>query len=366
MAVKPIVIETFLELAASHPVLDVRSPSEFNHAHIPGAYSLPLFADEERKVVGTAYKQQSREQAIKIGLDYFGPKMRPMVEEVEKLLQAHHVQQTKSNPIINSNDVPQTILVHCWRGGMRSGGVAWLLDLYGFRVYTLIGGYKSYRHHILEQFEAPVDLKIIGGYTGTGKTEILQKLERLGEPIIDLEALAMHKGSAFGHLGQPEQPSQEMFENMLGMKLRQWHLTKETSGKAIWAEDESLRIGNLLIPQPFYKQMRSSPCYFLDVPFEERLDFIVKDYGKADRDKLIGAILRIQKRLGGLETKTAINSLIENDIRSSFAILLKYYDKWYLKGLDSREPGTPVIALKGSAVDHVRNAQLLLKQLKQN
>src|SRR6476619_2099461 len=145
MAVERISIEQFLALASENPVLDVRSPGEYKHAHIPGAYSLPLFTDEERKVVGTAYKQKSREEAIKIGLDYFGSKMRPMVEEAEKLT------ANKRN----------TVLIYCWRGGMRSAGVAWLMDLYGFKVYTLAGGYKAFRNYVLQSFEHPYEFKIV-------------------------------------------------------------------------------------------------------------------------------------------------------------------------------------------------------------
>ncbi|ULQ55722.1 tRNA 2-selenouridine(34) synthase MnmH [Flavihumibacter rivuli] len=358
MAVKPLELQKFMELAEVYPVLDVRSPGEFSHARIPGAYSLPLFSDEERKVVGTAYKQQSREHAIKIGLDYFGVKMRKMVEEVERLLKDWKKQGRPGAE-------HQTVLVHCWRGGMRSAGVAWLLDLYGFKVYTLIGGYKAYRRSVLDAFEMEWPIHIIGGYTGAGKTDILQKLERLGEPVIDLEGLAHHKGSAFGHLGLSSQPSQEMFENCLAGALRNVLKSEQekTPGKVrpIWMEDESLRIGHLFIPQPLYKQMRKAQCYFIDIPFEARLQHIVKDYGVADRENLIQATLRIQKRLGGLETKQAINCLIENDIEGAFTILLKYYDKWYGKSIHTREPGAPPIRmLNSTAVDEARNAQLLL------
>ncbi|HNU15993.1 MAG TPA: rhodanese-like domain-containing protein, partial [Chitinophagaceae bacterium] len=131
MGAEKINIEQFLELAKDYPVLDVRSPGEYNHAHIPGACSLPLFSDEERKVVGTTYKQQSREAAIKIGLDYFGPKMRKMVEEVESIIKSRE-------PGTMTKD-SRLVLVHCWRGGMRSGAVSWLLDMYGFKVFTLTG-----------------------------------------------------------------------------------------------------------------------------------------------------------------------------------------------------------------------------------
>ena len=190
MAVQRIHIDEFLKLAETHPVFDVRSPGEYNHAHIPGAKSLPLFTDEERKEVGTAYKQISREQAIKIGLDYFGPKMRKMVEEVEAVSQL----VTRDSKLI---------LIYCWRGGMRSGAVSWLLDTYGFKVCTLIGGYKKFRNYVLDTFKKPYHFNIIGGFTGSGKTELLKTLKERGEKVIDLEAIANHKGSAFGAIGLP-------------------------------------------------------------------------------------------------------------------------------------------------------------------
>ena len=186
-------IDEFITLSDKFPVLDVRSPGEYNHAHIPGAYSLPLFTDEERKVTGTIYKQQGREAAIKTGLRYFGPKMVAMVEAAEEITKQH-----------TSADAPQTVLVHCWRGGMRSAGVAWLLDLYGFKVYTLSGGYKSFRNWVLQQFQKKYPFKILGGYTGSGKTIMLKELKKNGEKVIDLEGIAQHNGSAFGRFGRTQ------------------------------------------------------------------------------------------------------------------------------------------------------------------
>ena len=314
MAVEKINIESFLKFADQYPVIDVRSPGEFNHAQIPGAYSLPLFTDEERKIVGTNYKQQSREAAIKIGLDFFGVKMKKMVEEAESLNR-------------------KTVLVHCWRGGMRSGAVAWLLDMYGFKVYTLAGGYKAFRNWVLKQFDKEYSLKILGGYTGSGKTIVLRELKQRGHPVIDLENLANHKGSAFGAIGEKPQPSQEMFENLLATEL-----FKKTSAAAdTWLEDESQRIGRVIIPNSFWEKMRNSPVFFLDIPFEQRLTYLVNTYGNFEKEKLVESIGRIQKRLGGLETKTAINFLAENNTRECFSILLKYYDKLYNKGLHNRK-----------------------------
>jgi tRNA 2-selenouridine synthase len=309
-------IHTFLQLAETVPVLDVRSPGEFEQAHIPRAYSLPLFTNEQRKVVGTAYKQENRETAIKIGLGYFGPNMRSVVEEVEKL----------------TNSKSGEVLIHCWRGGMRSGAVAWLLDLYGFKVTLLEGGYKAYRNWILEQFEKDYNFKIIGGYTGSAKTDLLLDLANDNHAIIDLEGIAHHRGSALGGINQPPQPSQEMFENILATQLH-----KHSNADFIFLEDESQRVGNMQIPNAVWETMKNSTVYFFDIPFEERLGYLIPIYGEFPKNKLSDAISRIQKRLGGLETKNALAHLENGDIKSCFRILLTYYDRWYFKGLKAKK-----------------------------
>jgi tRNA 2-selenouridine synthase len=272
--------------------------------------------------VGTAYKQESQQKAIKLGLDFFGKKMVKMVEEAEEIVK---VRNTKYEVRTGEKLIPRTskiLLVHCWRGGMRSAGVAWLLDLYGFTVYTLVGGYKIYRRWVLQQFEKDYPLHLLGGYTGSGKTEILQALHKAKQVIIDLEALASHKGSAFGNLGLPKQPSQEMFENLLAGELKladakckmsdvRCQMTDKQLATAdisdnchlssvicpmpsvIWLEDESQRIGEVNIPTVFFQQMRNKKLFFLQIPFEERLDFIVKHYGGFEKEKLINAIVRI-------------------------------------------------------------------------
>ena len=342
MPVQKLTIQQFIELSYQYPVLDVRSPGEYNHAHIPGAYSLPLFTDEERKVVGTTYKQQSREKAIKVGLDYFGVKMRKMVEEVEALVDGRSSLAGKKLHSANGQPTTANLLVHCWRGGMRSAGVAWLLDLYGFKVYTLVGGYKTYRKWVREQFEIHYNLTVLGGYTGSGKTEVLHQLKAKGKPVIDLEALAKHKGSAFGALDEHKQPTQEMFENLLAEKLFEILESAKASStggalEGAWIEDESQRIGNLQIPMPFWYTLRKSSVCFIEIPFEERLNYLTNEYGKFGKEKLINAIIRIQKRLGGLETKNAVNFLLEDNCKECFRILLKYYDKWYTKGLYNRD-----------------------------
>lgn len=330
MAIEKIDIEEFIVLSKRLPVLDVRSPSEYLHAHIPDAISLPLFTDEERKVVGTTYKQKSRQLAIKAGLEYFGVKMKPMVEQVEDILR-------KRKKPGNHPEEENAVIVHCWRGGMRSAGVAWLLDLYGFKVYTLAGGYKAFRKWTLQQFEKPYPIKVLGGYTGSGKTELIEALQKQKLPVIHLEALAGHRGSAFGNIGMPKQPSQEQFENLLALALFTNLETASDLGKSIWMEDESQRIGDVNIPITLWQQMRQASLYFLDIPFEQRLMHILNVYGHLDKMKMINAIIRIKKRLGGLDAKDAVNAFMEDRTADCFRILLRYYDKWYSKGMDMRE-----------------------------
>jgi len=359
MAVDKINIEDFLKLANQYPVIDVRSPGEYIHAQIPGAYSLPLFNDEERKVIGTAYKQQSRETAIKMGLSFFGVKMKKLVEDVEEII--NNRLQTVGNTQLHIDNLAYRqagcLLIHCWRGGMRSGAVAWLLDMYGFKVYTLAGGYKAFRTWALQQFNKAFNFKILGGYTGSGKTLLLQEFKRKGYPVIDLENLANHKGSAFGAIGEKPQPTQEMFENLLAMKLNEIRNKKNE----IWIEDESQRIGKLIIPNSFWEKMRTSPVYFLEIPFEERLNYLVNTYGNFDSDKLQESIERIQKRLGGLETKNALQFLKDDNIIECFRILLNYYDKLYTKSLHNRENIYSILnKIHCDDINSEKNAQKIL------
>lgn len=335
------------ENLSNYLIIDVRSPGEYLHAHIPSAFSLPLFSDEERAAIGTTYKQKSREAAIKLGLPFFGTKMFAMIETVEEWSREYEKTEKKK----------PTILVHCWRGGMRSAAVAWLLDLYGFKTEQLTGGYKAYRNWVLAQFEKEYKMKVLGGYTGSGKTEILLQLQKSKIPVIDLEGLAHHKGSAFGALGQQDQPSQEQFENNLATALFKTASTENY----FWIEDESQRIGTNMLPIVFFKNLRNSVCYFIDIPFESRLKFIVQGYGKFTVADLIAATLRIQKKLGGLETKNVVHFLVENKIEAAFDILLKYYDKVYLKNVENASiPKFKIETIKAQEVNPIYNAGLLM------
>ncbi|MEO6820549.1 MAG: tRNA 2-selenouridine(34) synthase MnmH [Ginsengibacter sp.] len=337
MPIESVDVETFLNLSKLYPILDVRSPSEYAHAHIPGAFSIPLFSDEQRKIIGTAYKRESRKIAVNHGLKYFSERMKIIPREVEELVknvESKNKTMVSSSTFDSNGDVDKPgILLHCWRGGMRSSTVAWLLSLYGYNIFILKGGYKSYRHWALSQFEYPYPLHILGGYTGSGKTELLLEMQAKGKTIIDLEGLANHKGSAFGALGQQPQPSQEMFENLLAFELSEAIKKKDT----IWMEDESNRIGGVHVPNILWDQMRKSKLYFLDIPAEERLKFIVGQYGYFSQESLQDSITKIQKKLGGQETKNAITFLNQDDHYACFEILLTYYDKLYEKALHNRE-----------------------------
>ena len=346
MAARRISIKEFINLAKEQVVIDVRSPSEFSYACFPDAHSVPLFNDEERKIVGTAYKQQSREEAIKMGLDYFGVKMKNIVNEVEQLLQ-------------NKNS--KTVLVYCWRGGMRSGAISWLLDIYGFEVFTLDGGYKKYRNWVLEKLAHPYPLRILSGKTGSGKTEILSALNSMGEWVIDLEKLALHKGSTFGGLGLPPQPSTEQFENNLAMAL---HFISENKNNdaAIWLESESSRIGQINIHHSFFMQMKAAPRLHIHISFEQRLEYIFAGYGHFAVPELVAAVERIKKRLGGLDTKNTLEYLVSGDIKMAFRILLKYYDKYYEKSKSIFQNAFMTIDLPST--DAATNSQIILNKIK--
>ena len=306
--------EKFLLLSQSQAIIDVRSPSEFSQGHIPGAVNIPLFDDEERKHVGTLYKQSGRQPAVIAGLDFAGPKMSGIVKLADKLAPE------------------KDVLVHCWRGGMRSAGIAWILKTAGFNVSLLEGGYKAYRRYIRQKLEEKLSLIVLGGKTGSGKSDILNQLAHLGEQIIDLEKIAHHKGSAFGDLGQDEQPTNEEFENNLFDAV-----SKLDTKKPVWVEDESRGIGRVGIPDPFYMQMRSSVVVFLDVPESFRVKRLVREYASFDPQLLENAIQRINKRLGGLNTKLSIEALNRKDYETVAGLLLIWYDKAYLKGLSFRD-----------------------------
>lgn len=308
-------VEDFLNQAQFLPVIDVRSPGEFAHAHLPGAVNIPLFDNEERALVGTKYKQAGKDAAVLLGLDLIGTKMSGFVRQARKL-----------------NPTNKEVLVHCWRGGMRSGSFAWLLNTAGIRATTLEGGYKAYRNTVLAAFAEPRNLFILGGKTGSGKTDILKQLAEQGEQIIDLEGLAHHKGSSYGAIGQLPQPATEQFENVL---FGTWR-NLDTS-RRIWLEDESRNVGSCFVPMPLWLQMRAAPVAFVDMPKSVRVERLVREYTGIDHNLLVEATERIRKRLGGKITQDALTALAQNDYATVADLTLDYYDKAYLHGLSQRD-----------------------------
>ncbi len=337
--VKHIGIAEFLERARQLPVLDARAPKEFAIGHIPGAVSFPIFSDEERARVGTAYKQQGHDPAVLIGLDLFGPKMSGFVREAENLT------PTKE------------LLVHCWRGGMRSGAMSWLLDFAGFTVYLLQGGYKAYRHHMQEAIAQERPYLLVSGNTGSGKTDLLPYLRQYGEQVIDLEGLASHKGSAFGSIGMAPQPSTEHFENLLGMALLQLD-----AQRPVWLEDESSSIGRVQMPKTLFDRMQEAPTIVLDVPKPLRIQKLAEEYCQTDPALLEAAILRISKRLGGLATKEALEAIAQGDMPKMVDIALSYYDKAYTYELAKK---IHVLTLPLESLQPEGNAQRLIEFAKQ-
>ncbi len=332
-------IERFLTLAENFPLIDVRAPLEFDQGHIPGALNVPLFSDEERKVVGTAYKQINKEAAMYLGLDFAGKKLVELAKHGEKIAGRG-----------------KTLLVHCWRGGMRSKSMVWLFETMGINCYLLEGGYKSYRNYLHKQLEVPLKLLVVGGRTGSGKTDILFHLQGKGEQIIDLEGLAHHKGSAFGALGENPQPTTEQFENNL-----LWALNRLDRSRLIWIEDESRNVGRCVIPGPFYQQMKEAEILFLDISRELRATHLVKHYAGYEKEELKTCIHKISKKLGGDRTRDALESVDNSDFRSTAMITLHYYDKTYMFSLEKNHEAHEVLV--SDRIDPEYNASILLKYI---
>lgn len=337
---KIITIDEYYKSYSGLPLIDVRSPGEYTKGHIPNAYSISLFSDEERAVVGTAYTRQSKEIAVNIGLKFVKPKLQSFIDVSKK--------------IATSNKV----VVHCWRGGMRSAAFAEHLSENGIaEVYVIKGGYKAFRNYVLQFFEQDFKLSIIGGYTGSGKTRILELLADNDCQIVDLEGIAHHRGSAFGGINMGVQPSVEQFETNLFEQMRSLDLNRE-----IWMEDESHSIGAVAIPLSLFKQMKDQTTYFLDIPREERARYLVQEYSSLDKEALAYSIEKIQKRLGYDQAKLALEYLEQGDFYSVAMCTLKYYDKFYLKGL-AKHNQEKVQTISLSNTNHEENTRALLKAI---
>ena len=311
-------------LAPQSGLIDVRSELEFEQGHLPSFANMPILTNPEREQVGTMYKQSGQPAAIELGHQLVSPHRQARIDAWL------NITKTSSEPPI----------LMCWRGGLRSQTAARWLRENGQSCTTVKGGYKAVRKFLLQVFEAPHTPVVLTGLTGSGKTQLLQ---RLGDFAIDLEGLARHRGSAFGRFWNQTQPSQATFENLLALSL------KGRATDCFVVEDESLRIGDVALPNSFKSSMQSSPLVILEVPLNERIRNIYDDYiGKplkegASREFLkncyIENLRRIEKKLGGLLCKElleklqsaflSVNDEIESHSRWIKSLLIHYYDPLY-------------------------------------
>ena len=326
-------IEKFLPLTDTLPLMDVRSPAEYAQGHIPGAVNIPLFNNDERAIVGIGYKNGGREHAVQLGLEIVGSKLVDFVKQAKRLAPK------------------KKILVHCWRGGMRSGSVAWLFETAGLKAYTLEGGYKAYRRHIREQFSRQAKMLVLGGYTGSGKTDILRTLKKQGKQFLDIEDIARHKGSVFGPLGQEPQPTNEQFENNLADAWLKFDFLQ-----TVWVEDESRQLGKCVLPDPLFFQLREAPLIKIIVPKPEREKRLVKEYGGFKKEELKEQLVKIRERLGGQYLKAALKTLKNGDLQTVAGLALRYYDKAYAHGASQRplEKVFELIVKKDNPVENAR------------
>ena len=319
----------------SGPLIDVRSPSEFDRGHWPEARNLPLFEDDERAAVGTAYKQEGRRRAVQLGLEITGPKLAELAARLESL----------------AGGVPPRS--YCWRGGMRSASIAWLAEQIDLKPLLLKGGYKHYRQWVLEQFSRPWPLRLLGGRTGTGKTDLLLALEQRGVAMVDLEGLAHHRGSSFGGLGLPQQPSTEHYENKLAECLDRH---RRSQARSIWLEAESVQVGRCRIPAGLFQQMQQAPVLEIQRTLEERVNQLVGVYGSQGQEALSEATQRISRRLGPQRTAMALKAIEAEDWGTACRATLDYYDRCYDHELE-RTPQRQSIDISGlspsAAADHL-------------
>jgi len=327
--------DEFLKKRTNTVLFDVRSPAEYERGHIPGAISLPLFSNEERQQVGTIYKQKGREIAIDKGLEFVTSKVMGMLHSVKSI------------------STERRVLLYCWRGGMRSGSIAWMLDLYGFHVSVLQGGYKAYRHLQDHCYQQAKPFLVLGGNTGSGKTEVLRELQNRGEQFLDLEKIASHRGSAFGAIGMPDQPNSEHFTNLLFDDY-----INLNPNRIIWIEDESKSIGRVHLSPLFFDLLKNSPMIVLDIPREARAQMLERTYGFISSEAVRDVIEKVAKRMGGQNVSEALQALEENNRELVIDHLLRYYDRAYSHSMGKHERKIDIIKFESTSIDPICSALL--------
>lgn len=316
-----ITLEQALKLRSKGAVLvDARSPAEFVEATIPGAINVPVLDDVEREEVGTLYKQVGKQQARRRGVEIVAPKIPAMVQQLAVL------QEQTSQPVI----------VFCWRGGMRSLALTQFLELAGVPARQLSGGHKSFRRMVLDFFEHGEwgRLLVFRGLTGVGKTHILHRLAEQGYPVVDLEGLASHRGSAFGNLGLPPQPNQKMFEALLWDELRKI----PHDGYAL-AEGESRHIGRVALPPTVYQALQVETSIWVNASLEARVRNILADYPAVDqlKDDFVQPIRALKDKLGKETMHRYLALLNDGDWPELVSeLMVNYYDPLYRHTLPDR------------------------------
>ena len=318
-------VATILELHAFDEVIDARSPSEFAEDHIPGAINLPVMNDIERERVGTLYKQHSPFAAKKIGAALVS---RNIAQHLEGYLA----------------DKPKSYrpLIYCWRGGSRSESMTHVLQRIGFDAVQLDGGYKAYRRHVVAELASQPSrftYRVVCGPTGSGKSRLLHALAHAGAQVLDLEALASHRGSLLGALPDQAQPPQKSFESLIWATLTQFD-----AARPVFVESESKKIGSLRVPDALMAAMRASACIRLEVPLAARVKLLTEDYAHflhAPED--INSRLAHLTSLRGSETISAWQSLAHQQAWDQLvaALLEQHYDPAYLKSLSSNYAPQP-------------------------
>jgi len=315
------------------PLIDVRSPSEYEYGHIPGAINISLLNDEQRHLVGILFKKNGQTAAVELGFELIG--------------HLFHLYIKQARAVAPNGRV----YLYCWRGGLRSNTMAWILSAAGFDVTIIENGYKSYRRLALKVFTSFSRFLVISGATGAGKTEILHQLNSAGEVILDLEAIANHKGSVFGAFGQKPQSTQEHFENLIALEL-----FRKASASVIWVEHESRMIGKLRIPDGVYSRLLSSPIVLIERSFSQRKSRILLEYGIFPNELLATQTALLRPRLGNDATKFALEALHADDKNTWVDIMLNYYDKSYSFAFQKQAP-KKVVNINS---EHIKAAELII------